>query len=241
MKTIHQFGDSYGCIIVVHDGREKIKNFIELCCDKLNYNYTNQAKGGISNEMILNKLINSIHKFKKGDIVFINFSFFPRGCWYDDRYKEIKSTNFLYNEMFDIKQFYFTKNEHVIDLVEYYLNHTKDYNVRIFTLMNSILFYIKTLGVDIFYTFIDESDWSDELLNVGTSIKFPGGFAKWLEKNNFHFEEESHYTKGIQPLLSNAILNKTNNFTENADKIIIDIEDIDFNIIMKKPVKSKLF
>lgn len=239
MKTIHQFGDSYGSIIF-DDDHIKTKNFVELCCNKLNYNYINKAKGGISNEMILNRLINSINKFKNGDIIFINFSFFSRGCWYDDTYKKIKSTNALYNEMYNIKQFQLAKNEQVLNLVKYYINQSKDYNVRIFTLINSILLYIKSIGVDIFYIFSDETIWSDNLLNIGTSIKFPNGFSKWLQKHNLHFEEEGHYTRGIQPILANTILNKTNNFTQNVDIITIDIQDIDFNSPLAITLKNKI-
>jgi len=239
MKTIHQFGDSYGVQLYTKNKEYRIKNFVELCCNKLNYNYINKAKGGISNEMILNILITSIKKFKNGDIIFINFSFFSRGCWYDDTYKKIKSTNVLYNEMYNIKQFQLSKNEQVLNLVEYYLNNTKDYNMRIFTLINSILLYIKSIGVDIFYIFADDYDWVDDLLTIGTNIKFPNGLSRWLQRNNLHLEEEGHYTTGIQPILANTILNKTNNFT-NCKTIHIDINDIDFNSPITITLKNKI-
>jgi len=240
MKTIHQFGDSYSSTLYAYDDSYITKNFIELISIELNYQYVNNAVGGISNEIILDILLNSINNIKQGDIVFINFSFFTRGCWYDDDIKKIKSTNTLYNDIMSIKKYHLAKNKHIIDLVEYYLTETKDYNMRIFKLFNSILNYIHSKGVNIFYIFVEENEWSDELLNLGTNIKFPNGFAKWLQKNNLHFEEEGHYTKGIQPVLANAILNKTNHFLCQNKSITIDMGDMDFNIKLNKKMKKNL-
>lgn len=240
MKTIHQFGDSYGSTLYGYNDSYITKNFIELLSIELNYRYINNAVGGASNEMILDILLNSINSIKRGDIVFINFSFFSRGCWYDDNTKKIKSTNTIYNDIMNTKKYHLAKNKHVIDLVEYYLTESKDYNMRIFKLFNSILNSINSNGVTIFYIFVEENEWSDELLNLGTNIKFPNGFVKWLQKNNLHLEEEGHYTKGIQPVLANAILNKTNSFKNKNKNITIDMSDMDFNIKLKKQIKKNL-
>lgn len=240
MKTIHQFGDSYGAELYSKNKEYRIKNFIELSCIQLNYKYVNDARGGSSNEMILNRMLNYLKNINSGDIVFVNFSFFVRGCWYDDTYKKIKSTNELFDELYNNKMYYKIKNENVIGLVEYYLNSTKDYNMRIFTLIDSVFKYLKSKNVDIFYIFVDDCEWVDDLLTVGTNIKFPKGFAKWLIINGFGEEQECHYTKGIQPLLANVILKKTNNFTINNNSIVIDIEDVDFDVVLKKPIDKNL-
>jgi hypothetical protein len=101
------------------------------------------------------------------------------------------------------------------------------------------LLYIKSIGVDIFYIFADDYDWVDDLLTIGTNIKFPNGLSRWLQRNNLHLEEEGHYTTGIQPILANTILNKTNNFT-NCKTIHIDINDIDFNSPITITLKNKI-
>jgi hypothetical protein len=240
MKTIHQFGDSYGAPLYCDSEDYKVKNFVELSANQLNYRYENQSFPGYSNEMILNKLIKHLDKIKEGDIVFINFSFFSRGSWYDISDGKIKSTNKLYNDIYNVKKYNENENNCIIDLVEYYINNSIDYNMRIFKLINSILEHIKSKNVNIFYIHVDDSDWVDKLLNVGTNIKFPNGFANWLLKNEFHKEEENHYTKGLQPIFANLILNKTNNFTAEDDRIYVDISDIDFNVTLKNPIKTNL-
>jgi hypothetical protein len=240
MKTIHQFGDSYGAPLYCDGEDYKVKNFVELSANQLNYRYENQSFPGYSNEMILNKLIKHLDKIKEGDIVFINFSFFSRGSWYDTIDGKIKSTNKLYNDIYNVKKYNENENNCIIDLVEYYVNNSIDYNMRIFKLINSILEHIKSKNVNIFYIHVDDSDWVDKLLNVGTNIKFPNGFANWLLKNEFHKEEENHYTKGLQPIFANLILNKTNNFTAEDNRICVDIGDIDFNVTLKNPIKTNL-
>jgi len=59
-------------------------------------------------------------------------------------------------------------------------------------------------------------------------------------QNGFHKEEENHYTKGLQPIFANLILNKTNNFTAEGDRIYVDIDDIDFNVTLKNPIERNL-
>jgi hypothetical protein len=240
MQTIHQFGDSYGATLYCDNENYKVKNFVELSANQLNYKYINKAIGGNSNEMILNKLIKHLDKIKTGDIIFINFSFFSRGSWYDINNHKIKSTNKLYNDIIDLRKYDEDKHNHIIDLIDYYINNSIDYNMRIFKLINSTLEYLKSKNVNIFYIHVDDSEWVDELLSVGTNIKFQNGFGKWLLQNGFHKEEENHYTKGLQPIFANLILNKTNNFTAEDNIIYVDINDIDFNVTLKNLIKQNL-
>ena len=240
MKTIYQFGDSYGALLYNEDESYTIKNFVELAANQLNYRYVNQALGGSSNEMILNKILSYINEIISGDILIINFSFFTRGSWYDNRDGKIKSTNVLYSDMRGTKQYSRAKNEHVVKLVEYYLEHAKDYNKRIFTLINSTLKAIEQRGVAIFYIFVDESEWADSLLDVGTNIKFPNGFGRWLQKNKLHLEQEGHYTKGIQIPLASMLLEKTQHFKQTDRSVFVNFEDLDLNAVLSKPVKEKM-
>lgn len=222
MNTFHHFGDSYATTL----SSMNVKHFGELISDNLNFKYQNLAFAGASNEQILNNIIINLNKFKKEDILFINFSFFARGCWYDSRNKKINSTNLFYDELASTKLFktdkwgYSIYYEKIMLLVDYYITHTEDYVKRIFSLLNSTLKYIESIGVKIYYIFVDDAAYSDDLLQVGNNLKFKNGFSKWLIENEFHNEEEGHYSAGIQNFLSNMILEKTNNFDKHQ-KILI--------------------
>lgn len=233
MNTVYHFGDSYG---VIPYG----KTFVELAANQAGYNYCNKSLGGLSNEMILNILLKNLSIILPEDIVFVNFSFLPRGCWYDEKVNRIRSTNELYNDVYSNKQYIKGKGEQVITLVDYYLNHTKDYNVRVFTLINSTLEYLNQKGVKIYYIFVENSEWIDPLIKVGTSIKFKNGFCTWLQKNKFHSEEEGHYSKGVQPLLANLVLNKTDLFKETSKCLFVDSHEVDFKEVAFKKTISKL-
>jgi hypothetical protein len=173
--------------------------------------------------------------FKKNDIIFINFSFFSRGCYYDEDRKKIKSTNYLYNEIRNDRLFNNKLDKNLINLVEYYIENHIDYNFRLFKLINSTFNYLQKKGINIFYIFIENSDYSNNLLNFGTQINFENGFHKWLIKNNFHLNQDVHYTRGIQKMLSDVILRKTNNLEPVVDTkyVEIKINDIDKSKIEK--------
>jgi hypothetical protein len=233
MNTVYHFGDSYGVI-------PRGKTFVELAANQAGYNYCNKSLGGLSNEMILNVLLKNLSVILSEDIVFINFSFLPRGCWYDEKFNRIRSTNELYHDVYSSKQYIEAKGEHVIALIDYYLHQTKDYNVRIFTLVNSVLEFLNQKGVKIYYVFVENPEWIDPLVKVGTNIKFNDGFCTWLQRNKFHSEEEGHYSKGIQPLLANLILNKTDQFKKTSKYLFVDSHEINFKGVVSKKVKSKL-
>jgi hypothetical protein len=243
MSNLYNFGDSYSGASAHFS---KIKHFTTHIADNIGYSYIMCGANGSSNEQILNTIINHLDQFKNGDVVFINFSFFARGCWYDKKSNKVNSTNIFYNEVSSIKHFLLTKkfgmsqSERIVCLLNYYLEHTEDYARRLFTLIDSTLKYIESLGVKVFYIFVDNESYSDNLLKYGTNIKFKNGFAKWLAEHNFHNENEGHYSKGIQPILSNAILKKTNNLDKNIGRVIeIVTDDIDLNL-METPDKLLL-
>ncbi len=236
MNKFHHFGDSYATVKYYDDN----KHFCHHIANSLRYSYCFNGFGGLSNELIFTRILSNLGSMVDGDILFINFSYLARGCYYDRKNKEIKSTNTLYNEMYNNKIFnkkIYNKeiiNEGVVDLVNYYLTNTIDYNVRLFTLIDNVFKFLFEKGINIFYIFVEEIDWSDGLLNYGVNISFKDGFGNWLVKNNFHKEEDIHYTVGIQPMLCDVILRKTNYLSKDCSKKIkIDIEDLDYSKILK--------
>ncbi len=240
MGKLFHFGDSYGTVKYYGSNR----NFCHHMAGIIRYDYTSFAAGGLSNEIIFRKILENIENYKDGDILFINFSFLSRGCFFDKTKKEIKSTNTLYNEIYDKKIYnknaynrILKENEGVLSLVEYYLNNSEDYNFRLFGLISPLFEYIISKGVSIFYIFAEESQYTDLLLTCGVNIKFKDGYVKWLMKNGFHNEEDIHYSVGVQPMLADVILRKTNNLSKGCEsKIEITIEDVDYSKI-EKPLK----
>jgi len=240
MNTIHHFGDSYGTIYndkyVFGSGQNYAVHFVEMCSHELKKNYFNYSIPGVSNEIILKILIENISKFKYNDIVFIQFSYFSRGTYYDEDTKKIRSTNYLYSETENVKAFErANNNEKLLSLVKYYLTHTEDYNRRIFEIFDVLINQLCNMGIFVYFIHIDDSNYTDSLLNNGFNIKFEKGFGKWLQYNNFHNEEEGHYSKHIQTMLSKMIIDVTNNFNirENGISDIIKFSDFDKTLIGK--------
>ena len=249
MKKLFHFGDSYGT--VKYSGGNK--HFCHHIADSIGYEYISAfTVGGASNEIIFRKILEQLHNYGEGDTIFINFSFLSRGCFLNKVTNTIESTNTLYNEIYDKKMFnkykysrILEENEGVLSLLDYYIKNSLDYNFRLFKLINPLFEYLISKKISIFYIFIEESSYTDTLLNYGTNIKFEDGFGNWLIKNNFHNNEDMHYSIGIQPMLADVILRKTDNLNQNCkSKIEIIIEDIEYKTInynltkyIKKPLR----
>lgn len=230
MRFYH-FGDSYATV-----GENAItKHFCELISDNLGYEYIPHGVIGLSNEQILNKIIEMFFDFNENDIIFINFSFFQRGCWYDSKSKVIKSTNKFYNELEMYKTNYTTEEKQKISsLLNYYIEYPEDYGRKLFRLFNSALKNLVNKNVKLFYIFIEETEWSNDLMEVGSNIRFANGFGKWLIENDFHLGQDNHYTSGIQPMLCDVIQRKTLNLQNHGRNTInISTEDIDITKIIK--------
>jgi hypothetical protein len=205
-NILYHFGDSYGV-------PTKSKHFANLFADCFNVDYINYACNGFSNELIFQKMLEKSNEFKENDIIFINFSFFNRGCYWDGTRLQVEPTNTLYNEITKEVQSeeWFNKTnelEKVIFLLEYYLKYDEDYNRRIFKLIDTFFQSILQKNIKIYYIFIDNSDYKNYLLSGGYNINFDEGFAKWLIQNNLHNEQDSHYTSNSQTIILNKILTK---------------------------------
>ena len=235
MSSIWHFGDSYGRMDegFVYPS----KHFVHLCANEIGFEYNPNSFGGISNEMIYANILKNLSLYKKDDIVFINWSFFQRASFWDSTNKKVRSTNVLYNEMDDIISDYRWEDsiiKNVVPLLDYYLNNPNDYNMRLFHLINLTLSFLQEMGVKIFYIFADTSEYESDLLTCGVNINFDKGFAKWLKENGLHKNQDLHYTYGIQPALSDMILNKTNKLTITNHIISLTINDFNKNLILKK-------
>lgn len=200
MSRIFHFGDSYAGTGMID------KHFVHHISKKINYTYCGEGvlPGG-SNEQILSKLLYYLMNFKEGDIVFINFSFFTRGCYYDKEIGKIMSTNYYYNDVYgDFKTEDYQK--YIMDIISYQLDNNEDYNRRLFYQFDTIFKQLHRMNIPVNYIFIVENEWSDTLLNYGNKISFSTDFYTWLDSNGYHNQEEGHYTRGIQENICDYVI-----------------------------------
>jgi hypothetical protein len=204
MGTLYHFGDSYGAV-----GEQDI-HFVTLISGRMgNIKYSNQVTGGLSNEQILTKLLSCVMNIQKGDMLFFNFSFFTRGCYYDREMNRIMSTNSIYNDsslVYVKDKSNRAEHDYVIDIINHQLDHNEDYNRRLFHQFDAIFKQLHLMNILIYYIFIVENEWSDTLLNYGNKISFPTDFNTWLDDNDYHNQEECHYTQGIQEHICDYVM-----------------------------------
>jgi len=90
-NTFWHFGDSFA-----FSGNNP-ESFGLLLSRKFNMSYEFHAVSGSANQMIFSNILKNDSNYKPGDIIFINWSFFHRGCYVGDNH-DIKSTNEFFNE-----------------------------------------------------------------------------------------------------------------------------------------------
>lgn len=202
MNNVHHFGDSYAST-----GRYD-KHFVRILSEKNGYNYKmfNTVKPGSCNELMLNNLLYKIFEIEDGDILFFNFSFFIRGCYYEKETQEIKSTNQYYNDGAYGSRHIFKCDEYIRDIITYQFDYSEDYNRRLFHQFDALFEQLYKRNIVVNYIFNEETPWCDELLKYGNKIKFDNGFVKWLYSMGYHKEEECHYTRGVQELIYDKII-----------------------------------
>jgi hypothetical protein len=198
MGKIFHFGDSYA---TTYDGDN---HFVSEFSDRLNYSYGGLGiiPGG-SNEQILSKLLMQIIDIKEGDMLFFNFSFFSRGCYYDRDVAQIVSTNMVYNgegKKID------TIKDYIRDIINYQIDYNEDYNRRLFYQFEIIFRGLHDRGIPVYYIFIEDTGWSDSLLKYGYNIKFPNGFGNWLKSSGYHKNQSCHYTWGVQGIICDYVV-----------------------------------
>lgn len=219
-NTFWHFGDSFA-----FSGNNP-ESFGLLLSQKFNMNYEFRAISGSSNPMIFSNILKNDFKYKHGDIIFINWSFFHRG-WYVDNNHDIKSTNEFFNENInkvmttniDYDNF-IKKNSFILD---YTLNYSYDSNVKLFNGMVYPYFEsLKKRGIIPYNLFIRNNEsvshGSDsinnlmDILKIDNNVKFNPCYFDWLVDNEYmNVGEEGHYSNGIQSILADEIFQRIQN------------------------------
>jgi hypothetical protein len=78
-NTLHHYGDSFGTWFNPDRPNESAKiGFSEIIAKEFNLKHRHRAEGGLSNYIIVSRIVEDMFKFKDGDMILINFSFFHR-------------------------------------------------------------------------------------------------------------------------------------------------------------------
>ena len=231
-SKFYHFGDSFAfndfnqeSVHGDYIARIQPNSFGHLLANHYDLEYDFNAKTGDSNELIFQKIL-QVNDFKKGDYIFINWSFFTRS-WYihDDttnNYRLLKSTNHWFDENHGEYTFgtkYFEKFiENNGKFMDYLMDNNYEITTKLFSgFVNPFLNKIHNDGVTIINLFIrnDEKllfkgNVEKEKLETlpGITIDFEPNYFDWLDSMGWKNEEEGHYTKDIQEKLYNIILDK---------------------------------
>ena len=162
-----------------------------------------------------------MNKFKKGDLVYIHWSFFQRGEYIDDNMDlQVQMCGMMKHIKIYIQENLIFSHRNTI--LNYFLNFNFDSTVKLFDwLVKPILEYLKQEELRTVNCFIEK----DPLLLNGVELKdgsviklnneitfgyeeTPLYFKKYLESRGWRNEECCHYTNGIQEELSTIIENK---------------------------------
>lgn len=201
MNKLYHFGDSYSNVKIGS------KHYVNLLSEKLNLEYNHFGVGGSSNELILNDFLGKIFEYRFGDVLFFNFSYFVRGTYYDKEKKKIMSSNYFVSDLskqyrdFDLKGL-----EYVMNVFDYQIKNMEDYNRKVFDKFDIVFELLINKGIKIYYQFIENSEFSDDLLKHGVNIKIDDGFYNWLCQMDYHKEEDGHYSKGVQSNILDYII-----------------------------------
>ena len=225
MHNFWHFGDSYSMndfsLETKRNGfqaRIQIKNFGHIISKKLNRNYKFAGVTGFCNEQIFQKILGHTNRFKKGDIIFINWSYFTRGS-YVNKKGDIHSTNCWFDEnmpgmttdgLSEVQNY-----ENYNFIMDYILNYNYDFNTKLFK--GNVIPYFDNLikkGITIYNLFINENEklkFGKELQKfkihkkMGYNNKFNEGYVNWLKNLELHGEEEGHYSSDKQEFIAEEI------------------------------------
>ena len=206
--TLYHFGDSFATSC------EFEPIFTEHMAKELSMHWRGHGLPGGCNEQIFSEILKNLHKYKSGDLLIINWSYFSRISYCPFGKDKIDSGNKLYpvnhdNELSDKYRNY------ILDTA---INMNYDNATKIFkSHLPPLLEYFDKIGVQYIQTFL-----SNDLFLEGKKIYNPNivfkelkniisfddkhGYESWLDSIGWKNEECCHYTSGIQIDLSKSFI-----------------------------------
>lgn len=213
-NKLHHFGSSFAVV-------RKSKNFGNYISDKLGIDYINYAKVGCSNEEIFHSILDAYNDIIPNDIVLINFSFLNRSLMVTPD-GNFKSTNTLLNEnnqTITSEGLQLFRSD-IGDILNYFIKYNYDYNIKLFTSISKVLYNLEKNGIKIYYVFVKKEElyYGNKSVNefnydsvAQYQLIFKPNYHQWLINNNWHNEEDIHYTNNIQKLLADEYIKRMNN------------------------------
>lgn len=230
MSNFWHFGDSYSMNDFSletpqneYKAETQVNNFGHIISQKLGIGYKFRGVTGFSNELIFRRILWNLNYFQKNDIIFINWSYFTRGTYVDNK-GTLRSTNNWFDEnmpgMTDEGLDELSKIENYSFIMDYILSYNYDFNTKLFFGYVAPLFHtLTTKGIKIYNLFINHKEkltYGNELksfkmpIKMGENVIFEESYIEWLKKNKLHEEEEGHYTSGNQEFIANEIIKRIN-------------------------------
>jgi hypothetical protein len=212
-NTLYHFGDSFSISTGIQE------NFGKKIADNYELIYLHLGNGGDSNDQILEKIMKEQYQIKRGDVVLINFSFLSRFLTVDENGTLISSARYFddSNRGFtEHQREYFNYDDTVLD---YFLNNNYEYNIRLFSLINTFLSILVERGITIYSVLIRKEELymgkkiykiEDYDLKLFNELIFEPTYFDWLVNRGWKNEEEGHYTKGIQEELAQEYIKRIN-------------------------------
>ena len=214
--TLYHFGDSFATSC------EFEPIFTEELAKELNLHWRGHGLPGGCNEQIFSEILKNLHKFKKGDLLIINWSYFSRISYCPLGKDKIDSGNRLYPVNHDNELSNGYRN-YILDTA---INMNYDNATKIFkSHLPPLLEYFDKIEVQYVQSFLHDDLFLEgkkldnpyevfkELKNIiHYEDKNTDGYEPWLDSIGWKNEECCHYTSGIQPELSKDWLNHYNNF-----------------------------
>jgi len=214
-NTLYHFGDSFS-IAIGYD-----MSFGKKIADNYELRYVHLGVGGDSNDQILQKIMKEQYQIKRGDVILINFSFLSRFLTVDENGTLISSARY-----FDDSQKWFTEDQleyfnYDVTVLDYFLNNNYEYNIRLFSLINTFLSILVERGVTIYSVMIRKENLfkgkkiykiEDYDLKLFNELIFEPTYFDWLVNRGWKNEEEGHYTKGIQEELAQEYIKRIDQF-----------------------------
>ena len=212
-NTLYHFGDSFSMSLGTGT------NFGKRIADNYDLKYLHLGNGGDCNDQILEKIMKEQYQIKRGDIVLINFSFLSRFLTVDENGTLISSARYFDDSSRGFtgdQREYFNNDDTVLD---YFLNNNYEYNIRLFSLINTFLSILVERGIKIYSVMIRKEELykgkkiykiEDYDLKLFNELIFEPTYFDWLVNRGWKNEEEGHYTKGIQEELSQEYIKRIN-------------------------------
>lgn len=203
-NSLWHFGDSYSTCWKT----EKI--FTYYIAKKFGLKLEEHGQPGLSNITIFSRIVSNTHKFKSGDIILVNWSFFDRiesVMVREDNLEMINNADIRFFQTQDVNKGLLDGNlNHALWLLSG-IQHSGYESFKLFSIISSYFESINNIGIQSFHNYISDT-FDFKWKPTQPQLNFEGGYWSWLHSKGWHNEESVHYTFGIQKELGDEYIKR---------------------------------